>query len=284
MPRALRGSPQECSCILECSHFSSNGREAVVLLLLENGADISARSTCGDGSGFIDMTPLMEATLKGLSEMVGILIEKGADVRATDGAGQTALYHVSQGDYTIDTGREELARMLLHAGADVSADDSTGMTPLHEAVDGRHEKVVRVLLDNGADVHAEEHDNYGTPLHLAAWSNAEAVAQLLLDHGADVSAHFRGSNYSGTPLHIAAWYGYTTMVQLLIDNGADVFAKDDDETPEDCAANDDITAMIKKYRTEKCEGFAMGHHERLGAGSRVRWLDAGVVRMVLEQM
>ena len=27
----------------------------------------------------------------------------------------------------------------------------------------------------------------------------------------------------------------------------------------------------------------MGHQERLGAGSRVRWLDVGVLRMVLEQ-
>ena len=36
-------------------------------------------------------------------------------------------------------------------------------------------------------------------------------------------------------------------------------------------------------RRAKCEAFAMGHQERLGAGSRVRWLDAGVLRMVLEQ-
>jgi len=36
-------------------------------------------------------------------------------------------------------------------------------------------------------------------------------------------------------------------------------------------------------RRARCEAFAMGHQERLGAGSRVRWLDAGVVRMVLEQ-
>jgi hypothetical protein len=28
----------------------------------------------------------------------------------------------------------------------------------------------------------------------------------------------------------------------------------------------------------------MGNQERLGTGSRVRWLDAGVVRMVLEQV
>ena len=37
-------------------------------------------------------------------------------------------------------------------------------------------------------------------------------------------------------------------------------------------------------RRARCEAFAMGHQERLGAGSRVRWLDAGVVQMVLKQV
>ena len=37
-------------------------------------------------------------------------------------------------------------------------------------------------------------------------------------------------------------------------------------------------------RRANCEAFAMGHQERLGAGSRVQWLDAGVLRMVLEQV
>ena len=35
-------------------------------------------------------------------------------------------------------------------------------------------------------------------------------------------------------------------------------------------------------RDQRCVAFSMGHHERLGAGSRVRSLDEGVVRMVLE--
>ena len=35
-------------------------------------------------------------------------------------------------------------------------------------------------------------------------------------------------------------------------------------------------------RDQRCVAFAMGHHERLGGGSRVQELDEGVVRMVLE--
>ena len=47
------------------------------------------------------------------------------------------------------------------------------------------------------------------------------------------------------------------------------------------------TAMMKaevdrRAHCESREAFAMGHLERLGAGSRVRGLDAGVVQMVLE--
>jgi hypothetical protein len=37
-------------------------------------------------------------------------------------------------------------------------------------------------------------------------------------------------------------------------------------------------------RDQQCVAFAMGQLERLGAGSRVRGIDPGVVRMVLERL
>jgi len=37
-------------------------------------------------------------------------------------------------------------------------------------------------------------------------------------------------------------------------------------------------------RRAQCVAFAMGHHARLGEGTRVEKLDAGVVRMVLERV
>jgi len=45
-----------------------------------------------------------------------------------------------------------------------------------------------------------------------------------------------------------------------------------------------MAILAAAVRRVKCEAFAMGHQERLGAGSRVRWLDAGVLLMVLEQV
>ena len=47
-----------------------------------------------------------------------------------------------------------------------------------------------------------------------------------------------------------------------------------------------VAAMLQTeaVRRAQCVAFAMGHLERLGAGSRVRALDAGVLRMVLEQL
>mmetsp|Transcript_2321 Transcript_2321/g.5497 ORF Transcript_2321/g.5497 Transcript_2321/m.5497 type:complete len:88 (-) Transcript_2321:54-317(-) len=47
-----------------------------------------------------------------------------------------------------------------------------------------------------------------------------------------------------------------------------------------------VTAILtaEAVRRAKCEAFAMGQLDRLGAKSRVLALDAGVVRMVLEHV
>ncbi|KAJ1466471.1 hypothetical protein T484DRAFT_1922290 [Baffinella frigidus] len=83
------------------------------------------------------------------------------------------------------------------------------------------------------------------------------------------------------------------LVQLLLDKGADVESKNRYvRTPHQEVANSDwslhtnIAAVLKAEATRraKCVAFAMGHHQRLGAGSRVGWLDPGVLRMVLEQV
>ena len=42
-----------------------------------------------------------------------------------------------------------------------------------------------------------------------------------------------------------------------------------------------VVIKAEGVRRAKCVAFAMGHQERLGAGSRVLTLDAGVVRMIL---
>jgi len=80
------------------------------------------------------------------------------------------------------------------------------------------------------------------------------------------------------------------VARLLLDRGADEQTQTNDgRTPEDVAtlgAHHQIVEMLKAEGVRRAQwvAFAMGHHERLGGGSPVDELDAGVVRMVLEQV
>ena len=188
---------------------------------------------------------------------------------------------------------EEVRRHLL-LGADMEElQGPTGSSALMQSVIGGHAPVVLLLLEHGADVNGKH--TVGTSLlHCAAiFAKGEArlgVVKLLLDKGADVSAT---DDQGETPLHHAARGGRDTAVPLLLQRGAHVQATSDrGSTPEDLAiagSTDEhlrVVALLKaeSLRISQCEAFAMGHQERLGAGSRVLELDAGVVRIVLEHV
>jgi hypothetical protein len=76
------------------------------------------------------------------------------------------------------------------------------------------------------------------------------------------------------------------VVRNLLDNGAGVESKCCyGRTPEDEAtarSHLPTASMLKAeaLRRAKCAAFAMGHQERLGAWSRVRGLDAEMLRML----
>jgi ankyrin repeat protein len=61
----------------------------MVAYLLEQGADINKL----DGVGW---TPLMEAVMDDMTELVGFLVEKGADVSITNQRGATAAMLVQK--------------------------------------------------------------------------------------------------------------------------------------------------------------------------------------------
>jgi hypothetical protein len=113
-------------------------------LLIENGADVSARTTklqedyspmeiegytknvSGTAQG--GYTPLMFAARTGDVATAGLLLEKGADPNAESMADGGPLEIASAAGY------EDLALMLLEAGADPNRADSNGMTALHYAM------------------------------------------------------------------------------------------------------------------------------------------------------
>jgi ankyrin repeat protein len=214
------------------------------------------------------------------------LLAEEVDIEETGGPHATSpLYEAAFYNF------EHVVEELLRRGADTSSTDDLGKTALHEASNLGHVGVVLLLLEHGADVSIKNNAGW-TPLHGAAHSGREAIVFLLLENGADVAST---SNAGWTPLHLAAVASRETVARVLLYKGADLRSKTNSgRTPEECAliyTHHRVVAMLRteadrreaKYRA-RCEAFAMGHQERLGAGSRVRVLDVGVVRMILEQL
>ncbi|XP_068215516.1 transient receptor potential cation channel subfamily A member 1 homolog [Palaemon carinicauda] len=84
-------------------------------------------------------------------------------------------------------GHEEVVRLLLDAGADVKATNSSFSTPLHLAAFKGHVGCCHLLLESNAptDIFNKEHK---TPLFLAVLEGHVGVTRLLLDHGASLAA------------------------------------------------------------------------------------------------
>jgi ankyrin repeat protein len=102
--------------------------------LIDKGADIDARN--GDGD-----TPLLLAASYGNVEMVKLLLAKGADVNAVDAPeairvknGPIALGNFTPLLYAAAYGGYDTVKILLDAGAKVNAQDVRGMTPLMLAI------------------------------------------------------------------------------------------------------------------------------------------------------
>ncbi|KAM7114581.1 ankyrin repeat domain-containing protein 54 [Molossus nigricans] len=93
-------------------------------------------------------------------ETVQRLLEEGADPRAADDKGRTALHFASC------NGNDEIVQLLLDYGANPNQRDGLGNTPLHLAACTNHVPVITTLLQRGARVDAPDRAGR-TPLHLA---------------------------------------------------------------------------------------------------------------------
>lgn len=111
---------------------AQNGHTDIVRLLIEKGADVN---TVAAGTG----TALMDAAGNGHADIVRILLEKGANVNVN--VGGTALMFAAR------EGNADIVRALLKKGADLNAMDSVGYTALSLAEARGHADVVRVLKE-----------------------------------------------------------------------------------------------------------------------------------------
>jgi ankyrin repeat protein len=127
-----------------------------------------------------DSRPLLLAAHQGMTEMVRLLLDEGADLEIEDQMGLTALHWASRED------RLETVQFLLSRGAEI---DKTGLdeaTPLYSAVSRGALQMTQLLLEGKADINARDGDFGQTALILAAKYSHVDILHLLLARGADV--------------------------------------------------------------------------------------------------
>ena len=175
----------------------------VVKLLLERGADPNNRNKIGAAPpmsakraselnkigaptspilGLPDrtaVTPLMYAAHAGNTEVVRLLIEKGAEINARNNVNGVALMPAAQ------MGNPATVKLLLEKGADAHLRNDYGYTALMYAASAERNdlELIRVLLARGAEINVKAKDGE-TALKLAGRKGRTETVCLLEKAGA----------------------------------------------------------------------------------------------------
>ena len=135
--------------------------------LIRQGVNVSELDANGDA-------PLVMAAYEGLSEIVRLLLEAGADVTAVDpGMKATALHAAAY------AGRTEAAKLLIEYKVEIDKQGPyNGYTALHDAIWSGHVETAKVIIAAGANLSLKNNQGQ-TPLEFArARGNQELVALL----------------------------------------------------------------------------------------------------------
>ena len=183
-------------------------------------------------------TPLHHAAAMNRPAMVRLLLELGADARATDDAGRSALTVAAASKASPEvlellraTGatfdllaaltleRYDLAERILAEDPRRIGADGRDTVALHLLVAQRDVAGVKWLIERGVDVNAKRvlWDCNHTALHVTAESGAIELARILLDAGADPS--IRDDKYQSTVLGWADFCGQPDVAALLRQRG-----------------------------------------------------------------
>jgi ankyrin len=203
---------------------------ALVRHLLDAG--MSVRAATED----LGQTALHSAAIHSIPEVVGMLLDAGAELERVDKARFTPLH------CAVEANSMDNVKRLLERGAKVNVSCYDGRSPLYTAVQFNFFEMGRLLLENGAEANAACDDGRAA-LHVAAQSGLLDMVRLLLANGASVQLKASGA---ATPLHYAVFSGNVEVLQLLIEKGGDLESRAADQrTPLIIAAQIGQDAMVE---------------------------------------
>ncbi len=144
-----------------------------IKLLLDYGCDVNSKFSDSE------KTPLIYAVIYDDSK-VSYLLEKGANVNASDKSGMTAL------NYAVKNNNINVVEKLISANADVNAKTANGETALIEAVKLGFSDIAHLLITNNAKLDSFD-SRKNTALFYAIKNNYVEISKELLAKGASIS-------------------------------------------------------------------------------------------------
>jgi len=148
------GETRGITALMEASRREKTHRE-VAVALIRAGAEINVQDPYG-------VTPLLFAAISGSPEAIRMLLKSGADVKAKEVDGRTALIETltTENDLPPETIEE-----LIQAGSEVNVRIYGGLTPLMIAAAG-NSRILQAIIQAGADLNATD-DQGATALRWA---------------------------------------------------------------------------------------------------------------------
>lgn len=194
---------------------------------------------------------LMNAAVSGQTEIVRALLKAGADAKARDRSGKTALMLANEkdkpdmdlvnllrgggsddADYNVQeylraamNGDVARVRQFLRAGVDVDVAYQNGAKALISAVKRGHTEVVKLLIELGVDIETKgEVKAWGVKfrsdaLAMAAEEGRLEIVRLLIKAGIDVK---KSNAWGISAARLAALGGHTEVIRELVAAGASI--------------------------------------------------------------
>jgi uncharacterized protein len=156
-------------------------------------------------------TPLHRAVMGSAHEVIGLLLDLGADLEANDAAGWKALDLAVWGRLGTASCDLATAQLLLSRGAIYDLTTAAALGDVER---------VATLLDQNPACLREVRPNGKRALSAAVKFGQREIARLLLERGADPTWPESDAR-RGASLHAAARAGDRELVELLLAHGAD---------------------------------------------------------------
>lgn len=121
-----------------------------------------------------------------IKNKVRIAIDNGVDPNFIDTSVKIASDELPLLSLAVQINDTELVKLLIDKGANVNWHDSQGWTPLLDACTYKLHEIAKILISKGANVNAKLNDGFSALMLAMVNEGNNALVKLLVQNGADM--------------------------------------------------------------------------------------------------